>query len=132
MKRKFKVRAGYTEFYYAEVEARDGDEAIRKAIMEMDQSDFTEAGDGEWIINNDEEQPEEIKPTMTNLERASAASKAVNSFATDLGMVNEPMNTRIIDLLTDMRHLAAQHDLDFDDLDRSAGCHYEAEINEDE
>ena len=58
--KRYKVRAHYKHYYSAEVEAVDGDEAVRKAIMEMNQEDFTDEGDGEWWVDDSDEGPEEI------------------------------------------------------------------------
>lgn len=59
--KKYKVRAHYKSFYSAEVNAKDGDEANRIAIMQMDQDDFNNESDGEWWIDDDEP-AEEIPP----------------------------------------------------------------------
>lgn len=42
----------------------------------------------------------------------------------------EPDETMVSDLLVDLRHFAAAHDLDWDDVEGSAEMHYQAESDD--
>jgi len=54
---KFMVLAQWRHFYHAEVEAECGEEALRKAIMEIRASDFVSDDNKEWWVDDSDEQP---------------------------------------------------------------------------
>jgi len=58
--KRFHVIAFEKHFYHAEVEAESGEEALRKAVMEMNKDDFEDDDRREWWIDDRDEQPEEI------------------------------------------------------------------------
>lgn len=61
----------------------------------------------------------------TNEQRAERAYRVVLAYAED-----EDIAAGIIDLATDLLHLAPQYGLDADDVQRMSLHHYEAEVNQ--
>lgn len=71
--------------------------------------------------------PKRYYRTDKNLERAYRAEKGMNAYRQGEGLSEEET---IGDLLTDLRHYARQHKIDFDKIvDRSLN-HFEAEAND--
>jgi Tfp pilus assembly protein PilO len=58
---------------------------------------------------------------------ARFAETALKAHAKETGNLSEPMETRIMDLLTDLMHLAKKRGLDFDSVAQQARVHVTAE-----
>jgi Tfp pilus assembly protein PilO len=58
---------------------------------------------------------------------ARFAETALKAHAKETGNLREPLETRIMDLLTDLMHLAKKRGLDFDSVAQQARAHATAE-----
>lgn len=66
--------------------------------------------------------------TRTNADRRSSALRALRPFSPE----TEGVEIAMTDLVTDLRHLAASNDIDWDALVARAGRHFAAEVFEEE
>ncbi|MGR5448544.1 hypothetical protein ACP3V3_01925 [Vibrio sp. PNB22_3_1] len=64
----------------------------------------------------------------TNSDRAESAYRAVQKFSDTTGLDGEEMFTKISDLLCNLRHLADEQGVDYNDCQEQADRHYESEI----
>jgi hypothetical protein len=65
---------------------------------------------------------------MDNLDRAESASSALAKFSQVTGMCEEDTRTQMVDLVTNLMHLANKHSIDFDAVHHTAELHFGAEI----
>lgn len=66
----------------------------------------------------------------SNHQRAEWARAALDTFRDATHMADEAIETVLQDLLTDLRHLCDEHEIDFADVDRDAEGNYLEELEE--
>jgi len=66
----------------------------------------------------------------SNQQRAEWARVALEAFRSVTHMRDEDLETVLQDLLTDLRHLCDEHEIDFADVDRDAEGNYIEEVEE--
>lgn len=84
-----------------------------------------------YSCQNDREykkKPKSSKMTQANKRRAYRVTNFVGEYALEFNGGDGDLQTTIGDILSDLRHFADLHDLDFDEADRMGGVHYSAEV----
>lgn len=70
---------------------------------------------------------------ICNQQRASAASSALHAYSQFQGIqgrsASVPYEEAMIDLLTDLRHLSARFEIDFEKILRISQSHFEEEVD---
>lgn len=70
-------------------------------------------------------------PETTTDHRAERAYRTLLVYAQRVNGENEPVEDNLTDLLTDLRHMADQYAVDWDDMLARVDLHYTAETQED-
>jgi len=68
----------------------------------------------------------------SNKKRAKRARKAIVNYSTGYGPPSNELETDIVDMMTDLRHLCDADGLSYAELDRRACGHYCAEVQDPE
>jgi len=69
---------------------------------------------------------------LTNADRIANAQRAIDAHVELFSNESEPLEDRMTDLLTDLRHLAISNGIDFENLVWRSEYHTRAEIEEED